>query len=171
MGNMTSRTRRAFLLAVGGATVIGTSTSATANPGNPGPPVSGSGTGTLTAPPEIFPIREVGGNRFEDRILRGIVTGTLEGTVEQQVSGMVHKNGHVVFRGTMTFEGQVGDCGDGILNLGVSGRGHIEEPGFPITEASVRVINQPANTIDVTGTGTVSQEGANLTYEIQYVCR
>ena len=120
---------------------------------------------------EITPIREVGGTSFEERILTGIATGTLEGTFEQDTSGMVHKSGRVVFDGTMTFTGQVGDCGEGILKLGASGRGHVPEPGFAITEASVRVINQAANTVDVTGTGTVFQRGPELTYEIQYVCR
>lgn len=166
----TNRTRRAVLHAVGAATVLGTATSATAAPDNPGPPVSGSGEGMITNL-EVFPVREVGGNTFEDRVLQGIVTGSLEGTFEQNVSGMVHKNGHVVFRGTMTFTGIVADCGEGTINLGVSGRGHIPVPGFPVTEASIRVINQSANTVNVTGTGIVSQEGPQLTYNIQYVCR
>lgn len=169
--DMTNRTRRAFLQAVGGATVVGTAATAAANPGNPGPPVSGSGTGTITERPEITLVREAGGNRFEDRIIRGTITGTLVGTFEQEVSGVVQKSGRVVFHGTMVFDGQVGECGDGTLNLRLSGRGRIKAPGFPITEGSIRVINQPANTVKVTGTGTLSQEGPNLAYEIQYRCR
>lgn len=166
---MTNATRRTFLRVTGAATVFGTAVPAAANPDEAGVPRSGSGTGRITNLVST-PIREVGGNRFEDRVLTGTVTGTLEGTFEQRVSGMVHKNGRVVFHGTMTFDGQVGDCGEGTLTLRVSGRGHIEAPGFPVTEASVRVIDQAANTVDVTGTGTVSQEGADLAYEIQYVC-
>ena len=162
-------TRRAFLIAAGSAGVVGTTPTAAAR-GNSGPPVAGSGDGLITNL-DVFPVREVGGNTFEDRILRGTVTGTLDGSFEQNVSGMVHKNGRVVFRGTMEFTGALANCGEGTINLGVSGRGHIPRPGFPITEANVRVIKQPANTIDVTGTGVVFQEGPELTYDIRYVCR
>lgn len=120
---------------------------------------------------EITGSREAGRNRFEDRTLRGEVTGDLEGTFEQQTSGKVHESGSVVFRGNMIFDGVVADCGTGRINLGLAGSGHIPEPGFPITEASVRVINQATNTVDVTGTGTVRQKGPNLWYDIRYVCR
>lgn len=82
---------------------------------------------------EITPIREVGDNSFEDRILPGTVTGTLEGDFEQHTSDMVHKSGRVVFRGTMTFTGKVADCEEGTINLAMSGRGHVPQPGFPIT--------------------------------------
>lgn len=167
---MTHTTRRRFVRAIGATTVAGTAASATAKPVLASPRTQGSGTGSITGL-EATVIRERGGNRFEERVLTGIATGTLEGTFEQHVSGMVHKSGRVVFDGTMIFDGQVGDCGEGTLDLGISGRGHILTPGFPITEASVRVINQPTNTIAVTGTGTVFQEGPALTYEIQYVCR
>lgn len=170
MANLANRTRRAFLHAAGTASVLGAAGSATAKPGGAGPPISGSGSGEITGL-EITPIREVGGNSFQDRVLRGTVTGSLNGSFEQDTSGMVHKNGRVVFRGTMTFTGRVAECGEGTIHLKVSGRGHVHEPGFPITEASVRVINQAANTVDVTGTGIVYQEGPNLTYEIQYNCR
>ena len=168
--NMTNTTRRTFLHTIGATTVFGTATGVATASKSPGTPVSGSGEGTITNL-EVFPIREVGGNTFEDRVLQGTATGTLEGSFEQRVSGMVHESGRVVFRGTMTFTGQVADCGEGTITLGVSGRGHVPEPGFPITEASVRVINQAANTVDVTGTGIVSQEGPQLTYSIRYVCR
>jgi len=167
---MTKITRRAVLRAGGAAAILSTPTAVAANPNNPGPPVQGSGKGLITGL-EIIPIREVGGNSFEERILTGTATGTLEGTFVQDTQGVVHKSGRVVFDGTMTFTGQVGDCGEGTLTLSVSGRGHVPEPGFPITEASVRVINQAANTVDVTGTGTVFQEGPFLTYVIEYVCR
>lgn len=166
----TNRTRRSVLHAVGAATVLGSATSATAAPNNPGPPVSGSGDGNITNL-EVFPVRKVGGNTFEDRILRGNLTGTLEGTFKQNTSGKVHESGHVVFRGTMTFTGRVAACGQGTISVRVSGRGHIPEPGFPITEVSGTVINQAANTVDVTGTADLSQRGPNLTYDIQYVCR
>lgn len=149
---------------------MGTAATAAAKPTDAGAPVSGSGTGIITGI-EITPVRAVGGNQFEDRVLTGTVNGTLEGNFEQNTSGMVHKSGRVVFDGTMAFDGRVSDCGEGTINLAVSGRGHVPEPGVPITEASVRVINQSANTVGVTGTGVVHQEGPNLTYEIQYVCK
>lgn len=167
----TNRTRRAFLHTIGAASVIGTATTGAAARDNPGPPVSGSGDAVITNL-EVFPVREVGGNTFEDRVLQGrTLSGPLDGTFEQKVSGKVHENGRVVFRGRMEFTGTVGDCGEGTINLGISGRGDVPEPGLPITEASARVINQAANTVDVTGTGNLSQEGPFLTYDIRYVCR
>ena len=154
-------------LAVGLPTISGTTAAAR---DNPGPPVSGSGDALITNL-EAFPVREVGGNTFEDRVLHGkTVSGPLDGTFEQTVSGKVHASGRVVFRGRIEFTGSLGDCGEGTLNLGVSGRGHVPQPGFPITEASVRVIDQATNTIDVTGTGSLFQRGPELTYDIQYVC-
>jgi hypothetical protein len=135
-----------------------------------GPPQSGSGEGMITDF-DITPVREAGGNRFEDRVLTGFVTGDLEGSFVEHVSGMVHKSGRVVFSGTMTFTGTVGDCGEGTITLGLTGRGEVVEPGFPVTEAQVRVIDQSSNDVAVTGTGTVSQEGPSLTYDISYVCR
>ena len=133
--------------------------------------MSGSGEAVITNL-EVFPVREVGGNTFEDRVLHGeIRSGPLDGTFEQTVSGKVHASGRVVFRGKIAFTGTVEDCGEGALNLGISGRGNVPESGFPITEASVRVINQASNTIDATGRGTLSQTGPDLTYEIRYVCR
>ena len=150
---------------------MGTATSTATARGNPGPPVSGSGEAVITNI-DVFPVREVGGNTFEDRVLTGkTLSGPLDGTFIQTVSGTVHANGRVVFRGRIAFTGSVDDCGEGTIDLGVSGRGDVPEPGFPITEASVRVINQATNTIDVTGTGTLSQRGPNLSYDIQYVCR
>lgn len=166
----TRRTRRAALRTIGGTTIFGAGTVAAVSPTAAQPPVSGSGTGQITHV-ETTNVREVDGNRHEDRILRGTVEGTLDGTFEQHTSGVVDESGRVVFRGTMTFTGELEDCGEGTINLRFSGKGHVPRPGFPITEASVRVVNQAANTIDVTGQGTVSQEGQDLTYDIQYVCK
>ena len=168
---VTNPNRRAFLHTVGAAGIFHTATPAGTADANPGPPVSGSGEARITNIEE-YPVREVGGNLFEDRVLEGkTLSGPLDGTFEQSVSGKVHASGRVVFRGRIEFTGSLSDCGDGIINLGVSGRGDVLQPGFPITEASVRVINQATNTIDVTGTGTLSQSGQKLTYDIQYVCR
>jgi hypothetical protein len=112
-------------------------------------------------------VRVAGGNVFQDRDLVGTVSGTLDGTFEENVSGVIHASGLVTFQGTMTFTGTVAGCGSGTLTLGVSGQG---VAGAPVTESSVRVIDSAANTIQAHGTGTVSQVGPNLTYEIQYTC-
>lgn len=165
-----NRTTRRSIVRVIGATTVGAMASAATSPAAAQPPVSGSGTGQITDV-EITNVREVDGNRHEDRILRGTIDGTLEGTFVERVSGVVHKSGRVVFHGTMVFTGQLEDCGEGTIHLGLSGNGRVPQPGFPITEASVRVINQASNTIDVTGQGTVTQEGQDLTYDIQYVCK
>lgn len=167
----TNRTRRGFLQAAAAAGIIGTATTTVSARGGTGRPISGSGDARITNL-EVFPVREVGGNTFEDRILEGeSLSGPLDGTFKQTVSGKVDESGRVVFRGRIEFTGSLADCGEGVLNLGVTGRGEVPEPGFPITESSVRVINQSANTIDVTGTGSLSQLGPDLTYEIRYNCR
>jgi hypothetical protein len=135
-----------------------------------GPPLAGTGTGEILTL-EITSSREAGGNRIESRELTGRVDGTLQGEFVEHVSGVVHRDGRVTFSGTMVFTGTVGDCGEGTITLGLSGRGEVPMAGFPVTEASVRVIDQAANTVAVSGVGTVQQEGPFLTYAIQYVCR
>jgi hypothetical protein len=137
-----------------------------------GPPRSGSGTGMLTAPPDVTVIRVAGGNSIEERTLTGIVEGSLTGTFEQRVTGTVHPNGRVTFRGVLVFTGTVQGCGDELhtVTLGLSGRGEVPEPGFPVTEANVRAIGPPSSTLHVTGQGTVTQVGAALTYDLRYVC-
>jgi hypothetical protein len=106
-------------------------------------------------------------------VLTAQVEGTLTGEMVQHVSGMVHKNGHVVFSGTITFQGTVDGCGDQehTVTLGISGKGDVPVPGFPVTQASVRVIDQASNTLSGTGQGTVNQVGPDLSYELRYVCR
>jgi hypothetical protein len=138
-----------------------------------GPPVSGEGTGVLTAPPEITVVRQAAGNRTEDRVLYGQVTGSLTGTFVQHVTGTVHeRRSSVTFRGTMRFTGTVAGCGDEVhtLTLGVTGRGDTSTPGFPVTVATVRVLRQPENTLRATGSGVVEQEGPFLSYRVSYVC-
>lgn len=139
---------------------------ALATPAAAGPPQTGSGTGFITIL-EITSQREAGGNSIQDRMLTGVVDGTLQGTFVEHVSGVVHGNGLVTFSGRITFTGVVGDCGEGTITLGLSGRG---QAGEPITESKVRVIDQGANTVGVTGTGVMHQEGPLITYEIDYVC-
>jgi hypothetical protein len=130
------------------------------------PPLAGSGTGTVGLR-SVTPVRVAGDNVFQDRDLVGTVSGTLAGTFEENVSGVIHGSGLVTFEGTMTFTGTVAGCGSGTVMLGVSGQG---VAGAPVTESSVRVIDSADNTIQVHGTGTVSQVGPNLTYEIEYTC-
>jgi hypothetical protein len=95
------------------------------------------------------------------------VTGTLQGTFDEQVRGVIHPTGLVTFEGTMTFTGTVQGCGTGTIKLGVSGQG---VSGAPVSESRVRVIESASNTLAVHGVGTVSQVGPNLTYTIQYQC-
>jgi hypothetical protein len=136
-----------------------------------GPPMTGTGTAVIESI-EITPIRNAGGNRIETRTLTGrTIDGTLDGTFVQHVTGVIHPNGLVTFHGVLLFTGTVEGCGweEGTLILGLSGRG--EAGMMPVTEASVRVINQAANTLLVTGQGTVFQEGPQLGYEIRYICR
>ena len=128
---------------------------------------AGSGTGSITSL-EVTSQREAGGNSIQHRRLTGTVDGTLQGTFVEHVSGVVHRNGLVTFSGTMRVTGVVGECGEGTITLGLSGRG---QAGEPVTESRVRVINQAANTVDVTGTGVMYQEGRFVTYEIRYLCR
>lgn len=140
-----------------------------------GPPESGGGTGAITGL-EIEPIRSVGGNNQEDRTVSGTVEGTLDGTFVQETTGTVHTNApnnRVTFRGVLTFTGTIDGCGDEVhtLVLGMSGQGTVPEPGFPVTEARLRAIGHPDTTVDVTGQGTVSQNGPFLDYEIDYICR
>src|SRR3954454_12571375 len=86
------------------------------------PPLTGSGTGTVGLR-SVTPVRVAGGNVFQDRDLVGTVSGTLVGTFEEQVSGVIHASGLVTFHGTMTFTGTVAGCGSGTLTLGFSGQG------------------------------------------------
>jgi hypothetical protein len=130
------------------------------------PPTSGSGTGTIGSL-AITPVRDAGGNVFQDRHIAGTVSGTLSGTFDENVSGVIHTSGQIEFHGTMTFTGTIAGCGSGTVTLGVTGQG---VAGLPVSNSSVRVIDGAGNTIAVHGTGTVSQAGPNLTYEVQYTC-
>lgn len=132
-----------------------------------GPPLNGSGSGTITAL-EITSNVTAGGNRIQTRRLEGTLTGALEGTFTEHVRGVVHSTGLVTFQGTMEFTGTVADCGSGSILATVSGQG---VAGAPVTDASFRIVNQEAGTLAVSGTGTQHQVGPSITYEVQYVCR
>lgn len=133
-----------------------------------GPPQTGGGEGFLTRL-EVIPIREAGGNRIEERIIEGVLTGALEGTFVEHARGVVHRNGLVTFQATFEFEGTVAGCGTGTLTAALSGRG--QAGAEPVTEANFRVINQASNTLKVAGTGTMHQVGPFITYEVKYVCK
>jgi hypothetical protein len=140
-------------------------------PAGAGPPLEGSGTGMITDL-EIVSERQAGPNSIQERLLEGVTfgDGPLDGgTFVQEVTGTVRPDGHVTFRGTLVYTGPIGDCGTGTVTLGLSGRG--TGGPAPVTEANVRVIKQPGNTIDVNGQGTVTQDGPFLTYDIKYKCR
>jgi hypothetical protein len=132
-----------------------------------GPPQKGTGTGTITSF-EITSSRDAGPNRIQERRLEGTLDGTFQGTFVELVSGVIHPNGLVTFQGTLEFTGTIDGCGAGALTGALSGQG---QSGLPVTEAALRVIDQPSNTLHVTGKGTVRQVGRDMTYEVQYVCR
>jgi hypothetical protein len=164
------RTRRWFSPWARAVVVVVASLMLLAAPvGAAGPPVTGSGSGAFTSL-EITSERNAGGNSIQDRTLTGVVfSGPLSGSIVQNVTGTVHRNGQVTFRGTMVFTGTIDGCGSGTVTLGVSGRGLAG--ANPVTVSQVRVINQASNTVAVTGQGTVYQDGPNLSYQITYTCR
>jgi hypothetical protein len=118
---------------------------------------------------DIVSSRFAGPNRIEVRQISGQVFGDLTGTWSQEVRGVIHPNGQVTFQGTWSFTGEVGTCGYGTISGTLSGEG--SAGAFPITSATVRVTNQPSNTVSVVGQGVVDQQGPFVTYDIQYRCR
>ena len=138
-----------------------------ATPASAGPPLSGAGSGVITSLVETSS-RDAGGNRIAERRLEGVMTGALQGTFVEEVRGVVHRNGVVNFHGTLTFTGEVAGCGTGTITGRLQGRG---QGNPPLTDATITVVNQAANTVAVTGRGTVAQTGPFLSYEIQYSCR
>lgn len=142
--------------------------------GASGPPVTGSGAGNITDL-DVEVIRDVGGNRTERRVVTAEVAGTLTGVIVQEVVGTVHRDVRVNFRGRATFVGTIEGCGEPgeiqTLTLGVTGRGDIPVPGFPVTSAAIRPVGGPsANTVQLTGVGTVDQVGPLLSYDLRFVC-
>ena len=85
---------------------------------------------------------------------------------------MVGADGQVRFQGTGVFVGTLEGCGSGTVNLRLNGRGQAgEAPGLPATVTKFRVVDQASNTLAATGHGTIRQEGLDLEYEFQFVCR
>lgn len=133
-------------------------------------PGSGKGEGQITNV-EVLDSRESGDNRIEERRLNGSLSGTLEGTFVEEVRGVVGSDGQVRFQGTGVFDGALEGCGFGTVNLRVDGRGQAgQAPGLPATVTEFRVVDRPSNTLDATGHGTIRQEGADLAYELEFVC-
>jgi hypothetical protein len=156
---MTARKGAAAITAVVGALVVTV-------PGLASPPVSGSGTGTVTSR-VILSSRQAGENVIQERENRGTVTGTLTGTWVEEAHGVIHPTGRVTFAGVMTFTGTVDGCGSGTLTLGFSGHGIV---GAPVTESRVSVIHEGGSTLRVEGEGIVHETGPALTYELHLHC-
>jgi hypothetical protein len=133
-----------------------------------GPPLTGSGTAVIHDL-EVFPIREAGPNRIQERRLTGTLFGTLEGTFVEHARGTIHGTGLVTYQATFVFEGTVDGCeGPGTFRASLSGTG---QAGLPETDATFRVIDQASNTLRIGGTGTMRQVGPTATYTVRYVCR
>ncbi|MGZ6871485.1 MAG: hypothetical protein ACXVFW_05560 [Blastococcus sp.] len=137
-----------------------------AAPAQAAPPLAGSGTGLFTAD-QVTSARNAGGNRIVERRLEGSMSGTLTGSISEEVRGVVHPDGTVTFQGTLVFVGTVDGCGTGTLTARLQGSGQAVPP---VTDATVTVIGQAANTVPVTGHGTVLQSGPDLSYSIRYSC-
>lgn len=136
------------------------------------PPETGTGTGVIATIETVDGPREAGPNRIETRRLTGTLDGALQGTFVEEVRGVVGADDDVRFQGTAVFDGTLEGCGSGTVNLRVNGRGQAgQAPGLPATVANVRIVDQASNTLPVTGQGTITQEGADLTYEIEFHCR
>lgn len=135
------------------------------------PPETGTGTGVITTVETIDGPRDTGPNRVETRRLTGTLDGALQGTFFEEVRGVVSADGEVRFQGTAVFDGALDGCGSGTVDLRVNGRGQAgQAPGLPATVADVRIVDQASNTLAVTGHGTITQEGADLTYDIAFHC-
>ena len=149
------------------ATAAAVAVLALAGPAAGGPPVEGSGTGTVTNS-ESTPEHEADGNRIVDRQNGGVLVGTFDGEFEQFLRGVIHKDGTVTFHGTMIFTGVAGDCGTGTVVLEMEGKG-LAGPA-PVTEGRMRTKDQSASTVPVHVIGTFRQVGPAFVYEGQFHC-
>ena len=135
-----------------------------------GPPVTGTGTGTIMDL-EVLDSRDAGTNRIETRRLTVELDGALKGTFIQEVRGVVSADGQVRFQGTGEFTGELEGCGEGTSHFRLNGRGQAGPfPDLPVTTVNGTVVDQASTTVPATGHGTFTQAGPQLTYEIQYVC-
>jgi hypothetical protein len=161
------------LLALGCSTEPGQQAAALSIPTSPtfiglgaGPPRTGSGTATITSLEDVSE-RAAGNNVIKERRLTGTMSGTLQGTFTAEVRGVI-RDGHVTFEGTLQVTGAIPGCGEGTFMLGMNGEGSAGL--FPVTDATVRVIQHGSSTLRVGGQGTVHQEGPSMSYQIQYTC-
>ena len=169
---MPKHSLRSSCLAAAAVAVV---TLVSAAPAQAAPPQSGGGEGTIERIDELSS-RTAGTNVIVERTLGGTFTGTLSGTVLERVRGVVRPDGTVTFHGTLVFTGTVDGCGTGtgteILTARLEGRGQTTGGllGGPLTEANVQIVDQAANTVGVTGHGSVQQNGPLLSYSIRYSC-
>lgn len=138
-----------------------------AAPSGAATPLSGSGDGYVTGN-TVTSSRQAGPNHVVNRDITGTLSGALEGTFTEHIAGVVHPDGTVTFHGTLTLTGTVERCGSGTLVGRLQGRGQASPP---VTDARATIIDQSANTISVTGHGTVRQVGVALSYTLRYSCR
>jgi hypothetical protein len=132
-----------------------------------GPPRTGSGTAAITSLEDVSS-RSAGENVIKERRLTGTLSGALQGTFAEEVRGVI-RDGHVTFEGTLQVTGAIPGCGEGTFMLGLNGEGSAGL--FPVTDARVRVIQHGSSTLRVGGHGTVHQEGASMSYQLQYTCQ
>jgi len=101
------------------------------------------------------------------REIEGVVTGAFDGTYEETVRGVIHKDGIVEFHGVMTFTGAAADCGTGSVSVELEGKA---VSGAPFAEGRLRVIDQGSNTVTVHAIGSFRQFATFFTYEGQFHC-
>jgi hypothetical protein len=139
---------------------------AIAAPAAASPPTEGSGAGAVVVrvPTET---RTADGNTIQVRETDGVVTGAFDGTFQQVVRGVIHKDGFVTFHGFMTFTGVAGDCGAGTVTLEFEGKAIA---GVPVAAGRLRTIDDGANTVDVHVIGTFEEFATFFTYEGRFHC-
>jgi hypothetical protein len=130
------------------------------------PPTEGSGVGTI-AVREITESRQADGNTIQVRHTEGTLTGAFDGTYEQTVRGVIHKDGIVTFHGVMTFTGQAADCGTGTVDVEFEGKAIA---GVPVAEGRLRTIDQGTNTLKVHVIGAFDEFATFFTYEGEFHC-
>lgn len=127
--------------------------------------MTGSGTGTIDIR-AITTLAVFNGFVVQKRDLTGELTGALDGTFTEEVTGVIAPNGNVTFFGKLVFTGTVEGCGEGTVTGLVFGKA---VSGVPTAEASVTVI-PGLSTVPVRGTATIEQVGTALTYQVTYHC-
>jgi hypothetical protein len=130
------------------------------------PPTQGSGVGTIVVR-EITESRQADGNTIQVRHTEGTLTGAFDGTYDQTVRGVIHKDGIVTFHGVMTFTGQAADCGTGTVDVEFEGKAIA---GVPVAEGRLRTIDLGTNTLKAHVIGTFDEFATFFTYEGAFHC-